>query len=479
MEWDGMTNRSATWKWSVCGLLLLATMLNYMDRQTLAQTATDIRLELSLSKADYGKLEMGFGFAFALGGLTIGLLCDRVSVFFMYPLVLIAWSLAGFSTAYAYEIGGLLGGQTTSERAFRGFMFCRIVLGYFEAGQWPCALITTSRLLSRKERSLGNSILQSGAAIGAILTPLVIQGMSTSFWWGPAQATAWVGNGAADSTMTIPFAYQITGVSSPGTWRLPFKVIGLIGMVWVIPWFLMIRPRHLAADSPHAADTAEPQPTLPADVLRSRFLACLVTVISINLTWQFLRAWLPMFLREFHHYDAATVNYFTSCYYVSTDVGCIASGIFGRWLVTRGWDVHGARYTTFSICAAITALAVPVAFMPAGPMLLGLLLVIGASALGLFPNYYAFSQDLSHRNQGKVTGSLGAITWVASSIMQWLIGERIEATQSFRVGIIMAGVAPLCAVVALWFLWKPAPTQQPEASPTMSDEHAAAVRSAS
>ena len=35
--------------WAICGLMLLATMLNYMDRQTLAQQATEIRGELRLS----------------------------------------------------------------------------------------------------------------------------------------------------------------------------------------------------------------------------------------------------------------------------------------------------------------------------------------------------------------------------------------------------------------------------------------------
>ena len=49
--------RSTAWRWWVCGLLLLATMLNYMDRQTLSQSATDISRELGLSNEDYGKLE--------------------------------------------------------------------------------------------------------------------------------------------------------------------------------------------------------------------------------------------------------------------------------------------------------------------------------------------------------------------------------------------------------------------------------------
>ena len=39
-----MSNRelSQSWRWMICGLILLATMLNYMDRQTLSQAATDI-----------------------------------------------------------------------------------------------------------------------------------------------------------------------------------------------------------------------------------------------------------------------------------------------------------------------------------------------------------------------------------------------------------------------------------------------------
>jgi len=56
-----MTARSPTWTWAVCGILLLATMLNYMDRQTLSQMATDIGREVRLGDEDDGKLERGFG----------------------------------------------------------------------------------------------------------------------------------------------------------------------------------------------------------------------------------------------------------------------------------------------------------------------------------------------------------------------------------------------------------------------------------
>ena len=139
--------RSPQWKWYICGILLLATMLNYMDRQTLANTITDISKELGLNNEQYGQLEFGFGMAFAAGGILVGFLVDRLSVRWMYPLVLIGWSSAGIATAYADQIGHWLqsaGFGGGAPPGYVGLMACRITLGLFEAGQWPCAWLRRS-----------------------------------------------------------------------------------------------------------------------------------------------------------------------------------------------------------------------------------------------------------------------------------------------------------------------------------------------
>src|SRR3954465_7452021 len=106
--------RTTAWRWWVC-VLLLATMLNYMDRQTLSQSATDISKELGLTNEDYGKLERGFGLAFAAGGLVLGVGAARVSLRWLYPAVLLAWSVAGLATGWARDFGEL--------------MACRVALG--------------------------------------------------------------------------------------------------------------------------------------------------------------------------------------------------------------------------------------------------------------------------------------------------------------------------------------------------------------
>jgi ACS family hexuronate transporter-like MFS transporter len=103
--------------------------------------------------------------------------------------------------------------------------------------------------------------------------------------------------------------------------------------------------------------------------------------------------------------------------------------------------------------------------LPAGWALLGIFLVIGFGALGLFPNYYAFSQELTARHQGKLTGTLGCINWVAMAIMQPLVGARIDETRSYADGIMVVGLAPLVGFAAAIGFWNwPHPAKAKESS---------------
>lgn len=443
------TDRSATWRYGVCGMLLLATMLLYMDRLTLSQLATTICNEYSLTNQQYGLLDTGFSYALASGAFFFGFLVDRLGPRLLYPLVVIGWSCAGLACAYAETIGAWLVPNSDafiltifgaspagllSDQAYYGFMICRIALGFFEAGHWPCALVTTQIILSRGDRSLGNSILQSGAAIGSIVTPIVVLAMLTD---------------------------------QPGSWRGPFVAVGCIGMMWAIPWLILIRRGDLdrTATVQNVFGSPLPAPTLSPRDLWRMFGVLIVIVITINLTWQFYRNWLPKYLEETHHYTKPEVGWFTSAYYVSTDVGCIVVGFLVKWLIARGWDVHSARLATFAGCAGLALLAVAVVFMPTGPLLLIVLLFVAAGTLGLFPNYYSFSQELTRVHQGKISGALSTIAWVGTGTMQWLVGKNIDATKSYATGIIMAGLVPLLAVAALCLFW-PRSASRPAVSAT-------------
>ncbi len=424
-------------KWWVCGLLLLALMLNYMDRQTLSLTIVPISKELGLSNTQYGILEKGFSYAFAFGGLLAGCLADKISVRWLYPLVLCAWSAAGIASGFADRIGqalaplvaawwpGSVDPDSPTSCAFLGFLVCRTALGFFESGQWPCALVTTQRLLDPADRPFGNGLLQSGASVGAILTPLVVQALVTD---------------------------------QPGSWRWPFVVIGVVGLLWILPWTWLVAgvrldplPRNGEKDEPAAA----PARTPPGLLVR-RILALCAVVVAINLTWHFFRVWLPKMLEEYHGYPASRVRYFTAAYYIATDLGCLTAGFAVRLLTARRMSVHAARLTIFSACALLTALSTVASGLGQGPLLLILLLLIGFGSLGLFPNYYSLTQEISPRHQGKLTGFFGCVTWIATAEMQQLVGQHVDRTHSYADGIFWVGLAPAAAFVTLCLLWGPA-----------------------
>ena len=469
-------------KWVVCGMLLLALVLNYMDRQTLSLTITAIERQTQISNTQYGQLERGFGYAFAVGGLVFGLMADKLSVRWLYPFVLLGWSAAGVATGFADRLGPRLlplakpltsvpglsdffavsgspdvtPGITPDVEPdlsppYIGFLFCRIVLGFFEAGQWPCALVTTQRLLSAADRPFGNSILQSGASLGAILTPFVIM-VFDPFAGAPLPPVA---------------ALTAEQLAQLGWWRMPYVVIGLLGLLWVFPWLMLVGPNDLKIRDDSAGGHVEPrssknanppfveEPIAAWQLFRTarRLLALVVVVVVINATWQFFRAWLPKMLEQHYGYSPNAVRWFVPAYYIATDVGCIAAGLAVKLLARKNWNIHTARVATFTVCALLTSLSTVAASLPAGLPLLGLLLVIGFGALGLFPNYYSFTQEISTRFQGRVSGSLAFITWVVSGEMQARIGKHIDATGSYTTGVFWIGLAPLAGSLALILLW--------------------------
>jgi ACS family hexuronate transporter-like MFS transporter len=278
--------------------------------------------------------------------------------------------------------------------------------------------------LAPADRPLGNGLLQSGASVGPILTPLVVQAM-------------------------------VTG--EPGSWRGPFVAVGAIGLLWILPW-TWFTAGGTSLDSPlivghHPSPAAAAAMQPPLGLLIRRCLALGILVVALNLTWHFFRAWLPKMLEEYYGYGAATVRYFTAGYYLAAGLGCILAGFAVKLLTPRLMAVHRARLTIFLACALLTALSTVVSGLGRGPLLLILLLVVSFGSLGLFPNYYSLTQEISLQHQGKLTGALGFLTWVAIGEMQHLVGQHLDRTHTYAACIFWAGLPPGVAFVALCLLW--------------------------
>lgn len=405
MDSGTIAPRRASWKWWITGLLLLATTINYMDRVTLASASVRVTNELGLSDAQYGNLELAFGWAFAVGSLVFGFLADRLRIYYLYPAVLAAWSFMGVATGWS--------------QGFVELMVCRTLLGFFEAGHWPCALKTTFALLDEKDRTMGNSVLQSGASIGAIITPQIMKLLMTE---------------------------------QPGSWRTTFIAVGATGFLWVIVWFISLRSRDLERAS--VAKVEKNAPGLCVILRSGRFWAVALLIMGAQAVWHIYRVWLMKFLQTGRGYDEKAALDFNSLYFIATDVGCILAGLICIWLISRrSLTPHRARRTVYTGACMLTSLSILIPWLDKGWPLLAALLLIGAGALALFPCYYSFVQELSATYVGRLTGLLSLWVWAVTSPLHSFFGMLVDQTRSYDLGLVMAGLAPWLGVIAMKFLW--------------------------
>lgn len=401
--------RRDSWKWWICGLLLLASALNYMDRQTLANVSTRITRQFHLTEELYGNLETYFGLAFACGSLFFGWVVDRWPVRWVYPVVVCLWSVVGFSTAAVSNYPELL--------------VCRTLLGFFEGGHWPCAIKTTLRLLEAKDRPMGNSVLQSGTSIGAILTPQFMKLFLTD---------------------------------QPDSWRPAFQVVGVMGVLWLIAWFYSVRETDLQKVAP------APGPELSGGFWRAvwsrRMLTVVIIISLINTGWQLIRAWLTKFLIQGRGLTDTEALNFNSIFFIASDLGVFGAGMMTLWLHRRGCSIHRSRSLTFLGCAVLSASSLFVLILPKGTELLLVLSVVAAGSLGVFPIYHALTQDIAPQHQGKISGLGSFLAWCWAPAHKYY-GRLVDHTGSFDLGFALAGCAPLMAWVVLALLWgrDPAP----------------------
>jgi MFS transporter, ACS family, hexuronate transporter len=427
---------ASPWRWWVCILLFSATTLNYMDRVALNQMAERIQTALQLDNFQYSQLESGFSFAFAVGAILTGIIVDKVSVRWVYPVMVLGWSAAGVFTSYA--------------DGFLWLFLCRVALGLFEAGNWPCGIRTTRTVLRPEERSFGNSLFQSGTAVGAIITPMLVLVL--------------LKQADADAGGTGP---------APDSWKVPFKFIGFIGVAWVVMWFLTVPAKLLdPASSPAAGSDAGA--ARYRDVFRDRrFWALLGMVVAINIAWHTYRVWLPKYLQAKRGFSESDMAAFTTWFYLTADIGSWTVGLVTLLIIRRGRSGHSARLLALAGCAGLAVVSVAVPFAPPGLALTCAVLVFAFAALGLFPTYFAMSQDLSAAHQGKVSGTLGASAHLFLSLVVYPIqGSIIKNTNSYDEVLAVAGVFPLLALGLMLWLWPPSyqPPKPPVPVPDEDDK---------
>ncbi len=226
------------YRWTICALLFFATTVNYLDRQVLSLLKPTLEREFDWSNSDYANIASVFQFSYAISLLFAGRIVDKLGTKAGYAWAIIIWSLAAILHAYAVPAGMMVAtvlgwvGITAVPISIAGFMLSRALLGFGEAGNFPAAIKATAEYFPKKERSFATGIFNSGTNVGAILAPLSVPWIVTT--WG---------------------------------WEEAFFIIGAIGFLWLIFWFIYYekpteQKRLSAAELEYITDHTEVEDTV-------------------------------------------------------------------------------------------------------------------------------------------------------------------------------------------------------------------------
>jgi MFS family permease len=377
--------------WKVLLFLFLATVLNYMDRQTLSVSSPLIQKEFSLSNQQLGLLFSAFFMSYAVSVALIGEFIDRLSIRTAFICVVSWWSVATMLTAFSRNFWYLFG--------------FRMLLGIGEAGLWPATARLVSLYMEAKDRTLANSFYMAGGSFGLVLLqPLMI-------WLSLAHG-----------------------------WRVGFLIIGGLSSFWLLAWVLWFKPpaKPLVDEGRDPASTAGSWYPI---VRSARFWGFMLASFCGNTTLYFLMNWLPTFLIQDRHFTYnLKLGGVILIPFLGLDAGYMVSG-FTVLRLSRSRAVLQVRRWAIGLGGLLTAAA-----LISTPFTQSQVLAVAALFATTFgmavwnSNYLSGVEEISSVKPAAVAGVIGSIGAVGGAISLWLIGLMSELPGGFKSVFIMIGL---------------------------------------
>jgi MFS family permease len=403
-------------RWYICFFVFFATVLNYMDRQTLSIVAPLIQKDFNLDNAQLGALFSAFYVTYGIAVALVGELVDRISIRIALAAAVAWWSLATALTGLAQSFWQLFG--------------FRLALGVGEAANWPVTARLISMYLPPKERTLANSIYMGGGSLGlAIIGPLLIW---LSLWFG---------------------------------WRGGFVVMGALSVVWLIGWLAWFTPANIGGLERHDLPAQTRAAASWREVLRlPRFWGLLVASFCGNTCLYFLMNWLPPYLVQDRGIAfSMKLGAVVFIPFLGLDLGYLVSGFGVLALGRRGWTVIGARRLVLVLSAAIMSASLAATPFVATELVTVALLFGGAFGMaGWNSNYLCFVEEVSPRKAAAVAGVIGSAGAFAGAMSLWVIGLISKATGNFTSVFVMIAGLIWMASAGILLTRDPCPTEAGE-----------------
>jgi ACS family hexuronate transporter-like MFS transporter len=414
---ESTAEKMTSYRWTIVGLLLFATTVNYMDRNVIGYLKDyfcDAK-GFGWSATDYSILTSVFTAFYAGFTLFAGFIIDKVGTKLGLAASLIVWSLAGIASAF---MGKGLFGQIVA----------RGIFGAGESGNFPASIKTVAEWFPKKERALATGIFNSGSNIGAMICALAI----------PIILAAWNPNEGNSLFLGIFHG-----------WQMAFIITGLVGFLWLFFWNKLYNtPKGMFAkgkvnqaeyDYIHSGDEPEVvTDTVKVKVPWYKMLTYKQTwsfVVGKFMTdgiWWFLLFWLPTYIKQQFcvgmdpHETKIVVMTATFVVYGIAIFGSIYGGSIPMTFMNKGWKTYKARMTALLLIAFAPVLLLSTQYAAATWGIYAAVAIIsigGAAHQAWSANLFTTVSDMfPKKSVGSVTGIGAAAGGLGGVLMQLLAG---------------------------------------------------------
>ena len=416
-------------RWWVVALVALATVINYIDRQTLSALWPDIVDDLFPDKSSderkqiYANITIVFVFSYALGQALFGKIFDWLGTRIGFVLSIGVWSIA--TALHALAQGAL------------SFSIFRSILGIAEAGNWPGAAKSNAEWFPAKERALAQGIFNSGAAIGGIVSFPTI------------------------GLLTIYFS-----------WQAIFITVGLVGLLWLVPWIILVKAPpgshpwiteeekqyiltgQRSTDSEDQEEEVEEyKPTTGELLARKESWGVIIASAAIDPIWWLFIGWIPIYLNEVYQMDVKSIAFSAWVPYVGAMFGAWFGGLLAQNRIKAGWNVDKTRKLIITLGCLIMLPALLALSNPGSAtnaiLIMSVILFGFQTSIG---NVQTLPSDLYGKTAvGTLAGMAGMAAKLAVAGLTYLVPWLTQGgnyTPAFIIGATLA----VLAILAVWLL---------------------------
>jgi ACS family D-galactonate transporter-like MFS transporter len=283
-------------RWVIIGLLSLGGIIAYVDRANIsvALAIPEFKERFGLSDVDRGTVNSAFFWSYAVLQIMMGWMVDRYGVKLPYAIGFFSWCLASASTALTRSLSQLL--------------TLRVILGAGESVVVPATYRWIRFNFAEKERGLAMGLYMMGTKLGpAIGAPLA----------------AW-----------LIVAYN---------WQLMFVILGLGGLMWLVPWMILVKDRRPTAGQETPLKEASAAVSFGKVMASPVLWGSVIVDFSYMYFVFFCMTWMPAYFIEARNLSLSKMGLYTFFSFAGMAIIATLAGWAADRLIARGRDPVAVR----------------------------------------------------------------------------------------------------------------------------------------